>query len=203
MNDSVLSTSIGRAAQCLPYGTGLFCDSAGLSFYDFNVTESVLWVGQGATVLLEDFLFARNLVGHENNMGSITDALITVVARDPDFYKEHRHILPALEQSTILQMKKGSFEDNIAPYMLLSWSTGWHTEGDAQIFSDAERAVHYSAPDSLLTTTLPLAEVPSDREGINVSSPWLTAVQEVRRLKYIPYMSLSWPCTIVMLCIDG
>lgn len=147
-----------------------------MSIYDFNVTNSVLRMNEGATVILEDFDFARNVVD-EKSTSSGNNALITVGALSPDDNEDRW--FPVEKQSTMLLLNEGSFDSNTAPYTLMSETTGAFTEKDAKIYSIEERAVHYTAPDSLLTTTLPPEEMPSVRKEHNATSPWFVAVHEV------------------------
>ena len=146
---------------------------AGLSITNFESDTSALWINNGATVTLEGCTLSRNSISDAYT----NSAVISVNAVDPDSSVSQ-------QQDTILRLRQCTFSSNTANHTLVAREISPYTLFDVGIYSYVERKVWKLRElngDYLRSqgTTLPLAQAPTSRPGIDASTPWLLNVQQV------------------------
>ena len=131
---------------------------AGLKIIDFESEYSALQISDEATVTLEGCTLSRN---------SISDAYA------------NNAVIRVLDEDTILRLRQCTLSGNTAPNMLAVRCNSC-AMSDVGIYSDVEREVYLDSDSPSQATTLPLAQAPASRPGIDASTPWLLNVQQVR-----------------------
>lgn len=160
---------------------------AGLSIIDFSDVQSAMLISNGATVTLEGCTFTRNSVPP----GGIYTGIIIVEAVHTDYETNDQS-----QQDTILRLQQCILENNDADHDLVAIDYDSESSPslfDAVIYSDVGREV-FTTLDLTLDPSLPLAEVPASRPGIDTSTSWFVELQRVRRLCTHAMLTCSTLC---------
>lgn len=138
---------------------------AGLSIFDFASKFAALIATNGATVTLDSCTFARN--------GQTNGAVLYVAAGNQLEPK-------TVPQDTIIRLMSTTISDSSGSYDIFAESqSAQHPHFSVGVYSEEDMAVYYSNTGLGLDSTLPLEDAPASRPGIDSSSDWFLAVQEV------------------------
>lgn len=140
---------------------------SGLVVSGFASAKTAMWISSGAIVNLKDTKFVRNLIT-DTSSGSV----ICIHAGSYAFED--------YEVSTVTRLENCEFEGNTAKSTLFAYNQGKFRALNVGIYSDRPYPVDYLNVDTSLNKSQPLSEGLTQRFGVNGTSSWFLAAQEVR-----------------------
>ena len=138
---------------------------------DLSSEAAALFISNGGTVNLDGCTISRNTIYG----AQLNSAVISVNAVSPDSDE-------AQQQSTILRLQQCTLSGNTAPSLLTATSADvspWPLF-EAEIYSDVEREMQLNIDSGIWEgPTPPLIQAPASRPGIDGTSAWFVALQQV------------------------